>query len=268
MGGKYYKICDVESQSQIAGDIFSMWLNAGEIGKEARPGQFVSLYTSDASKLLPRPISLCEISPAEGKIRLVYRAGREGTGTRQFAALGRGSRVTVLGPLGNGFPLDRCQGKRTVLIGGGVGIPPLLAAAAFLKQESSEKTGTQIQAVLGYKDSTFLEEEFHRYGEVLISSESGTAGIRGTVLDALEHGAVVPDIILSCGPLPMLRAVKEYAAARSIECWVSLEERMACGIGACLGCVCKSTEVDGHSMVRNKRVCTEGPVFPAESVVL
>ena len=105
-----------------------------------------------------------------------------------------------------------------------------------------------------------------RYAAVHIATEDGSAGIKGNVLDVIGAGGLQGDIIMACGPMPMLRAVKRYAAENGIKAYISLEERMACGVGACLGCVCRTKEKDAHSHVRNARICTDGPVFPAEDV--
>ena len=137
-------------------------------------------------------------------------------------------------------------------------IPPMLELA---KELNCEK-----QIVLGYRDELFLLDEFRKQGEVYIATEDGSVGTEGNVLDAIRENGLTADVIYACGPLPMLRALKEYAAKEGIECWISMEERMACGIGACLACVCKSTEKDAHSNVKSKRVCKEGPVFRAEEV--
>ena len=114
----------------------------------------------------------------------------------------------------------------------------------------------------------FLLDEFKKQGEVYIATEDGSIGTKGNVLDAIRENALDAEVIYACGPTPMLRALKNYAAENNIECWISMEEKMACGIGACLACVCKSKEVDGHTNVHNKRVCKEGPVFLAEEVEL
>ena len=129
------------------------------------------------------------------------------------------------------------------------------------KELNCEKT-----AVLGYRDELFLEKELGSYSNVYVATEDGSAGTKGNVLDAIREGNLEADIIYACGP--MLRAVKEYAAEKGIECYLSLEEKMACGIGACLACVCQSKEVDHHSHVHNKRICKDGPVFAAEEVEL
>ena len=245
----------VESQEKLASDIYSLVLYAPDIVGKAKAGQFVSLYSKDGANLLPRPISLCEINQEEGTLRLVYRV--VGKGTREFSGLTEGDMVEVMGPLGNGFTL---KDKKAILIGGGIGIPPMLELAKELNCEKS--------IVLGFRDETFLLEDLEPYGDVYIASEDGKNGVQGNVLDAIGEYAVGGDIIYACGPTPMLRAIREYAFEHHMEAQLSLEEKMACGIGACLACVCKSTEVDGHSHVHNKRVCKDGPVFDAGEVEL
>ena len=118
------------------------------------------------------------------------------------------------------------------------------------------------------RDRLFLNDEFEAYGKVYLATEDGSAGTKGNVLDAVKACGIEGDILFACGPTPMLRAIKQYAKENGLECYLSLEEKMACGIGACLACVCKSTQVDDHSKVHNKRVCKEGPVFNAEEVEL
>lgn len=249
----------VLSQESIAKDIYSMWLKTGA-ASEARPGQFISMYTNDGSKLLPRPISICEINKEEGSLRVVYRVTGENTGTEQFSKMKSGEIVPIVGPLGNGFPCERAEGKRVFLMGGGIGVPPILELA---KQMNCGKK----QIVVGYRDAeTFLKEEFEQNGEVYISTEDGSVGTKGNVMDAIRENSLEADVIYACGPTPMLRAIKNYAEENGIECWISLEERMACGIGACLACVCQSKEKDHHSNVNNKRICKDGPVFLSTEV--
>lgn len=124
-----------------------------------------------------------------------------------------------------------------------------------------------VTAVLGYRDgSLFLKEDFTPYAKVYIATEDGSAGVKGNVIDVVKHYGISADIIYACGPLPMLRGVKAFAQENGIEAQVSLEERMACGIGACLGCVCNSREKDAHTNVNNKRICKDGPVFDAMEI--
>jgi len=246
----------VLSQEQLDDQIYSLWIEAGRIAEIARPGQFLNLYCRSEARLLPRPISLCEIDPASGRLRLVYRTA--GAGTREFSSLKTGDRIDILGPLGNGFPTEH-QG-RALIIGGGIGVPPLLELA---RQLPGEKT-----LVMGYRSRPYLKEELSAAGPLCIASEDGSNGVRGNVMDAVREYQLQADTVYACGPLPMLRAVKSWSEERGITAWISLEERMACGIGACLGCVCRTKKKDEHSQVHNARVCREGPVFPASEVEL
>ena len=259
MAERKKEIAEVAAQEFLADGICSMWIRTEASGK-AGPGQFLSLYTNDPSRLLPRPISICEIDKAGERLRVVYRVTGENTGTAQFSQLRTGDRISLVGPLGNGFPLEEAEGKRVFLMGGGIGVPPILELA---KQVVCAKK----QIVVGYRDSqTFLKEEFEQNGELYISTEDGSVGTRGNVLDAIRENGLEADMIFACGPTPMLRAIKEYAEEKKIACYISLEERMACGIGACLGCVCRTKERDHHTNVHNTRICKDGPVFLATEV--
>lgn len=258
MAARKRETVTVVSQEQLADGIFSMWIQT-EAAKTARPGQFISMYTNDGSKLLPRPISICEIDTETSKLRVVYRVTAEKTGTEQFSKMKAGDTLPIIGPLGNGFPLEAGKGKRAFLIGGGIGVPPILELA---KQLDCEK-----QIIMGYRDAdTFLKQQFEENGTVYISTEDGSVGTKGNVMDAIRENGLEADIIYACGPTPMLRAIKQYAEEQGIECYISLEERMACGIGACLACVCQSKEKDHHSNVNNKRICKDGPVFLSTEV--
>jgi len=258
MTEKYKGPAEVVSQEPIAADIYSLWLEHKEIAAEAKAGQFVSLYPNDSGKLLPRPLSICEIDAEKGRLRLVYRVTGRKTGTEQFSRLQAGSQIEVMGPLGNGFPTGGRQ--KAFLIGGGIGIPPMVELA---KQLSGEK-----QIVAGYRDELFLTDELAAAGTLYIATEDGRSGTRGNVLDAIKANDLQAEVIYACGPTPMLKAIAAYAEEKAIECYLSLEERMACGIGACLACVCQSQEIDEHSNVNNKRICKDGPVFLASEVVL
>ena len=237
-GTKFEETAIIIRQEEIADDIYSMWLRTEHIAAHAKAGQFVSVYCNEGSRLLPRPISICEIDRKDGAIRLVYRVA--GKGTAEFSGMRTGMQLKVVGPLGNGFPQ---KNKKAFLIGGGIGIPPMLELA---KELDCEK-----QIVLGFRDELFLLEDFRNRGQIYIATEDGSAGTEGNVLDAIRENGLDADIIYACGPTPMLHAIKEYAAEQNIECWISMEERMACGIGACLACVCKSKEKDAHSNVKN-----------------
>ncbi len=258
---KHMLTAEVVSQTRITEDIYSMVLKAGEIAADAVPGQFVSLYTNDNSRLLPRPISLCEVNKNKGTIRLVYRV--VGAGTEEFSGYTSGDTVRVMGPLGNGFHLE-C--KEPVLMGGGIGIPPMLELAKRLSEQGIAKK--HLHVILGFRDTAFLADEFKKFATVHIASDTGAIGFHGNVVDLARSENVIGDMIFACGPTPMLRAIKRYAYENDYPAQLSLEEHMACGIGACLACVCKTAEVDSHFKVTTRRVCKDGPVFYAEEVEL
>ena len=286
----------------LAEGVYSLTLEypAETSPREVRPGQFVGVFTPDPSALLMRPISICEWDEKTGRIRLVYRT--VGKGTRAFARLRAGDAAEVLGMLGNGYDVPALTGKRVLLLGGGIGAPPMLGLAGALHRANAEERsaageerrmpepaaaagpgagagpdaaaeGGFVTSVMGYRtNDLFLTKEFAAAGRLVIATDDGTAGFCGNAVEAAKDlvsrkGAVF-DVICACGPLPMLRAVKALAQELGIPAYISLEERMACGVGACLGCVVKTKAVDGHSHVRNARVCTEGPVFFAEDVEL
>lgn len=256
---KFKNTAKIETSECLTEGIYSLWLLDEEIAKEAVAGQFVSLYCKDGDRLLPRPISICEIDKENGRLRLVYRIA--GKGTEEFSHLKAGDTIEVMGPLGNGFTLE---GKKAIVIGGGIGIPPMLELSKAMKAQ-----GMEVTAVLGYRNQdTFLAEEFKPYGEVVIATEDGSVGTKGNVIDAIRENNLQGDMIFSCGPTPMLRGIKAYAEEAGIRAQISMEERMACGIGACLACVCKSKEVDHHTNVHNKRICKDGPVFYADEIEL
>ena len=245
----------VYSQEELAPGVFSMWIST-EIARAAKPGQFISVYSRDGSRILPRPISICEADGDEDRLRIVYRLA--GEGTKEFSTYVSGDPIDIMGPLGNGFPQE---GENVFLIGGGIGIPPMLELAKNLNCEK--------QIILGYRDDKlFLRDEFEAYGEVFVATEDGSVGSKGNVLNAIKENGLTADVMYACGPTPMLRALKAYAEENNIKCYISLEEKMACGIGACLACVCKTKEVDHHSNVHNKRICKDGPVFLAGEVDL
>ncbi len=253
MANTYKKTEVITSQIKLTEDIYSMWIKDSQIAAGANLGQFLSLFCKNGNRLLPRPISICEIDKENGTLRLVYRV--MGDGTEEFSHYNVSDTIEIMGPLGNGF---HSEGKKAILIGGGIGIPPMLELA---KQLDCEK-----QIVLGYRDITFLNKEFEKYGDVYLSTEDGSAGTKGNVIDAIKSNHLEGDIIYACGPTPMLKGVKAYAKEKGIRAQLSMEERMACGIGACLACVCKYAEKDHHTNVNNKRICKDGPVFYSEEI--
>ena len=260
---KFQEIATVVKQQELVEGIYDLTLQTKDIAAAAKAGQFVSVYSSGA-RLLPRPISLCGIDKEKGQIRLVYRVTGEGTGTEEFSKLKEGDSVKILGPLGNGFTVE--EGKTAFLIGGGIGVPPMLQLAKDINASSDVP---KMQIIMGYRDeNTFLLDEFKEQAESFVSSDNGAVGTKGTVVDAIKANNLKADVIYACGPTPMLRALRDYADENGMTCYISMEERMACGIGACLACVRKTKEKDHHSNVNNKRICKEGPVFNAKEVEL
>lgn len=257
---KKKEIAKVQQQACIAPGIFDMWIETS-LAKDAKPGQFINIYPDDKSTLLPRPISICEAEAEQNRLRVVYRTA--GKGTTEFSGYHTGKDISILGTLGNGFPIEKAKGKKCFLMGGGIGIPPMVQLAKVLHEQGD----CEIHIIAGYRDANlFLNEELSKYGSLYIATEDGSVGSKGNVMNAIEEHGLTADVIYACGPMPMLRAIKKFAEANNMEAYISLEERMACGVGACLGCVCKTTKVDPHSHVNNARVCTDGPVFEAKEV--
>jgi len=255
---KIKETAKVISQEELASGVYSMWISTNEVVKDAKQGQFISIYCNDGAKLLPRPISICEIST--NALRIVYRV--VGGGTKEFSKYSAGDDIEIFGPLGNGFSINN---GNSLLIAGGIGIPPMVELAKSIREAGN----TDINIVIGYRDKeTFLLNELQALGNVYIATEDGSVGTKGNVMDAIRENDLTADSIYSCGPTPMLKAVQEYGIRLGIKTQLSLEEKMACGIGACLACVCKSKEKDAHTNVNNKRICKDGPVFLAEEVLL
>ena len=249
----------VVSQKEISAGIFDLRVRT-QAAAYCVPGQFAGIFPPSDSKMLMRPISICEANAESGEIRFVYRVA--GEGTKLISALKEGDTAELLSVLGNGFPLDAAEGKKVAVMGGGIGIPPMLYTSRKLAGKTAE---TEIY--LGYRNNdTFLASEFTPYGTVNVVSEDGSTAYKGNVLDALKERGFKPEVIFACGPMPMLRAIKRYAEEAGCIAYISLEERMACGVGACLGCVAKTVNKDEHSHVNNTRVCTEGPVFDSREV--
>ncbi len=257
----------VIEQKRLADNVCSTLLKS-RIAESCVPGQFVMVGSGSGAHLLRRPISICVSDREAGTIRLVFRT--VGYGTNELSQVREGESVDLMGPLGKGFPTNEAADKECILlVAGGIGAPPLYYLSRHLSEAGIGKE--RITAVLGYGSADsglFLCDEFKETAEVIISTEDGSAGVRGTVMDAVKSEDIQPDIIFSCGPYPMLKVVKAYAGNIDIPAFISLEERMACGVGACLGCVAKTVKTDRHSRVKNTRVCTEGPVFDAREVEL
>ncbi len=251
----------VVSQKQIVHSIFELTLKGELVSRMEQPGQFVHLKVADSYEpLLRRPISICSIDRANKEFTMIYRA--EGRGTSLLAAKGAGEKVDVLGPLGNGFPVEEVnEGETALLVGGGIGVPPLYE----LSQRLTER-GVKVIHVLGFqtKDAAFYEEEFASLGDTHIATVDGSLGTQGFVTDVIEKEGIAFDVLYSCGPTPMLKALENNYGDKKV--FLSLEERMACGIGACFACVCQTHDQrPGHTY---RKVCSDGPVFRSGEVVL
>lgn len=237
-------------------------LYAPEIADSAQPGQFVNL---SCDRFLKRPIGIMSVDQSSGCITLGIQI--KGEGTRWISQQKPGTIFSVLGPLGHGFNLDGF--KRVITVGGGTGVFPLY----FVQQICREKEIDSI-AVCGYrsKEDSILRHEYAMLGcQTCFASECGDLTVNGRAADALrlllDSAVQEPGtVILTCGPRPMMQAVAELAAAYQLPCQVSLEERMACGIGVCLVCACEMKTDSEQSSDRYKRCCVDGPVFNAEVV--
>lgn len=238
----------------ITEDVKELVLCAPAIAAEAAPGQFVHLKLAAAELLLRRPISIADANVDRGTIRLIYRI--IGKGTTVLSALTAGDMVNCLGPLGNGFDLT-CE--RPLLVGGGMGVAPLI----FLARQLAPR---RVEALVGGRNQTemFWPILFENLTDAVhVTTDDGSIGMKGFTIDLLPELLEKKqyDRIFVCGPQMMMDAVAKFAAARDIPCQVSLEKYMACGIGACLSCTCEGT--DG----KRRKVCTDGPVFWAEEVL-
>ncbi|ARP49805.1 MULTISPECIES: dihydroorotate dehydrogenase electron transfer subunit [Caproicibacterium] len=244
------EICPVLARQQLTADIFSLTVSAPKLAPLAKAGQFAQIRIP--GKVLRRPISICGIGP--DTLRFVVQV--RGEGTQQLSEVRPGDSLDILAPLGNGFPQQMAE-KRAVFVGGGIGVPPLLGAATAF---SGEKT-----AVLGFRsrEAVILADDFTAAGcRVHLATDDGSAGFHGLVTGVLQTLSF--DVCCACGPLPMLRAVAALCAERKVPCWVSMEQRMACGVGACLGCATALYRPDGSQYYGH--VCKDGPVFPASRI--
>jgi dihydroorotate dehydrogenase electron transfer subunit len=243
--------CAVVKAERLNADAISLTLNGGELARQAQVGQFVHISCGH-SRLLRRPISICDV---EGDLlRVVFEV--RGEGTEWLSHRTEGDVLDVLGPLGHGFHLEK--GGKYLVVGGGIGVPPMLYTA--------KQAGPSTVACLGFrsKEKAMLLSEFEAVCDhVAVTSDDGTLGAHGFV-DALVREELAKDkaftAILACGPKLMLRSVAKAAEEAGVACQVSMEERMGCGVGACLVCACKTA--DGHY----KHVCKDGPVFDAKEV--
>lgn len=250
--GKYI----ITNKTAIAKNIYSFEILCPEVAEVAVPGQFVHIRVG--SFTLRRPISICGIDKNKGTLRIVFEI--RGEGTNEIAKLNEGELIDMLAPLGHGFTVNN-EFKKVILIGGGIGTPPMLPLA--------EAYGEKATVISGFRNASavILQDDFKKTGaEAVLCTDDGSAGIHGFVTQPLgelaEKGGI--DAVYACGPMPMLKGIAAICRDKGIYCEISLEERMACGIGACLGCACKTVRNDEEYFAH---VCKDGPVFKAEEVI-
>ena len=237
-------IFEIQSNEQIAKNVYRMQLGGDTTG--ILPGQFVNIRVQ--GQFLRRPISVCNIT--DGVLTIIYKV--VGVGTEAMSHLPIGTQLDILTVLGNGYDLSKA-GDAPLLVGGGVGVPPMYMLARQLRE-----AGKAVRVILGFntKDEVFYEEEFRALGcDVTVTTVDGSHGVKGFVTNAL-YGQ--QSYYYTCGPLPMIKALIQAAGTNGE---VSMEERMGCGFGACMGCTIQTTQGP-------KRVCKEGPVFAASELLL
>ena len=257
------------SNVEILSDIYELKFLSEYISDKAKPGQFINVKCSDGiDPILRRPLSICSIDEKNKSVIVTFR--KKGRGTAYLAEKKSGDLLDLVGPLGNGFENSK-KYRNIAVVGGGIGIFPLL----FLLQQKSADSFCNITAYIGFetKSKIILENEFAQCcNNLLLSTDDGSKGYKGFITDLLEYDLMQRknedekyDIIYSCGPVPMMKKVAETAMRQRIKCQVSLEQRMGCGIGACLSCVCKIKQNQNNDWIY-KRVCKDGPVFWGEEV--
>jgi dihydroorotate dehydrogenase electron transfer subunit len=253
------ELCKIISQKEIAKDIFELTVEADFVNEIKAPGQFVHIRIAKAlDPLLRRPISISSFDRLSSQFTMIYR--KEGKGTTQLAEKGPGVLLDILGPLGNGFPVDEVTaGEIALLVGGGIGVPPLYELSNQLIAK-----GVKVIHVLGFQTNSavFFEKEFLKNGETYITTVDGSYGTKGFVTDIIKDLRF--DCLYTCGPTPMLKAIEKEYSHKKV--FLSLEERMGCGVGACFACVCKTSS--DLADVSYKKVCSDGPVFRVGEVLI
>ncbi len=249
---------------EVAKNYYKIVLDAGRVAARAKPGQFIEVKVSDGEPLLRRPFGIHRAQ--EGRVEILFEV--VGKGSMLLSGMRRGDWLDIIGPLGNGFDYSRLvRGKPAVLVAGGMGVAPLVFLAQRLAKRTSQNAKNKTLVLLGArtKDHILCEREFKDFGcKVLVSTDDGSRGFKGYVSGLLEGQVSKEDYgfstLFACGPKPMLKAVSRICETFSLAAQLSLEAHMACGIGACLGCVVDTK--DGY-----KRVCKEGPVFEANQIL-
>ncbi len=244
--------CKLIKKSEPVEGIFDFTIECPEIAKQVQCGQFLHIQCG-GDAFLRRPISICDAD--DTTVRFIFEV--KGKGTELLAKFEVGDMINVMGPLGRGFEI-KPEFKKSVIIGGGIGVFPLFKLAKEIKSD----------VYLGFRsaDRVVMEDEFKSVANsVTVGTDDGSYGYKGYIAEEMSKHLDGVDIIYACGPMPMLRAVKKIAEEKGILCQVSMEQRMGCGIGACLVCTCQT---DKEGMDGQVRVCKDGPVFYSTEVTL
>lgn len=245
---------EIISTNEIALDTFEFILKSEYISKHALPGQFLHIKVDGYT--LRRPVSIASVNKDENTVTILFKIF--GEGTDELATYQKGMTLDALGPTGNGFNLEKAKKDKTaLLIGGGIGVPPVYFLAKILTE-----LGVKVISVLGFqeKDQVFYENKFRQLGETIVVTNDGSYGEKGFVTDVLNQITDF-DTFYSCGPKPMLKAVSN--ALEGYIGYISFEERMGCGVGACYACVLPTKDDEGY-----KKICSDGPVFAVKEVIL
>lgn len=245
----------------LSQDVRYMIIEAPQIVDQAQPGQFVMVKNDQGGTFLRRPFGIADIDLEQGYLLLIYRVA--GKGTQELANLEPSMEISVEGPLGGGFKFAEESAGKTLLIGGGVGVAPLIYTASHLAEMDPENKPVFLLGVRSEEELFWLDYLDEYVDDVVITTNDGSAGKKGFAIDALPEIFEKYDIrhIKICGPTIMMEGLAKMALEKGIECQVSLEKRMACGIGVCLGCT-----FEGKVSGKRWKICHDGPVFPAEEV--
>lgn len=245
-------VFELIKKEKLSDTVFDFTVLAPEIAQKATAGQFVNILCD--AKTLRRPISICEIDSKASTLRIVFEI--RGEGTSWLSQQSVGSKLDIMGPLGRPFT-EGLNGKKCIVVGGGIGVPPMLGISHEFEN---------VDAVLGFrsKGNMILLDDFNKScNNVFVATDDGSYGHYGNVGDLLKDKINDCDVVFACGPTPMLKAVSEIAERNSKLCYVSLEQRMGCGIGACLVCACKTKDNGGEHY---RHVCKHGPIFDSREV--
>ena len=258
-------ICEVISKKMLTADTALISLSCPDIARNAIPGQFVNV---SCSRFLKRPFGIASVDKEEGSFKIGIRS--VGKGTEELISLDKGDKVNVLGPLGNGFELLTSCGpdEKFILVAGGTGVFPVNFVHEYLRSHDichKVIEGFRSKDLMLFKDEIMNDNE-----DYLITTDAGDYGIKGTSVDglcSLSKEEYENATVLCVGPIPMMKTVGNWASGKGLKCYVSMEQRMACGIGICLVCICKvRAEKEGQEF-DHKRCCKDGPVFPYEEVI-